>query len=435
MGKQRLHLSAVPVLTLFLFAGSLGSATAQVVLSYSDTPRSGVLPPGGQPSFTLFGVTGDVVLLRVARSTGDFWPRIRLLDPAGNDVAPPQRDVPSVELVARLSTTGPHTILISDGLNGTLSGAFTVLAQRLNPPVGACALSPGPVQPGKIAVPGAIASCTFTGCAGARAILRASRTSGDFWPRIRLFDQAGKQLADVRNVPSAELDVFLPANGPFAVVAADGLNGTLTGEFNLTLTLVGQGGCWDVAALSFDAPAVPGCKPTTGVIVLSGPAPAPNGAEVLLGTTGPASAPPSVTVRVGDTRAAFPITTQPVTDPTPATITARSASGNTVSATLLVLPIGVGAVSLARDTVRGGEAVSATTSLECSAAPGDVIVTLSSSDPTIASPVERSITIPRDRIGSEAFMVITRSVSVRTPVTIYATANGSTQGFTLMVTP
>ena len=60
-------------------------------------------------------------------------------------------------------------------------------------------------------------------------------------------------------------------------------------------------------------------------------------------------------------------------------------------------------------TVVGGASVNGTVTLECDAAPGDVVVTLSSSLPSVAQPTP-TITIPSGQ-ASGAFTVTTSGVT------------------------
>ena len=89
--------------------------------------------------------------------------------------------------------------------------------------------------------------------------------------------------------------------------------------------------------------------------------------------------------------------------------------------------------TLSPNPAAGGARVSGTITLECPAAPGPVVVNLSSGNQGVARPTTPSITIPAGgRTGS--FSVQTSVVSASTNVSIYATVFGVRKAATLTVT-
>jgi hypothetical protein len=96
--------------------------------------------------------------------------------------------------------------------------------------------------------------------------------------------------------------------------------------------------------------------------------------------------------------------------------------------------MGVGSVSLKPSKVAGGRTVSASACLECGAAPGPILVELSSSMPEVAYPSVPSIVIPTG-MQSGAFTVTTSSVATITTPRITATANEVSASKTLTISP
>ena len=126
--------------------------------------------------------------------------------------------------------------------------------------------------------------------------------------------------------------------------------------------------------------------------------------------TNPAAVlPASVTVPSGAVSATFTITAPAVSSKQAGSVTA-TLDGISTSKALTVRPIGVLSLNLSPNPVVGPNAVTGTVTLECSAAPGAIVVTLSSSNTAVAAPSVSSITIP---FGSTtgSFTVTTADVS------------------------
>jgi hypothetical protein len=72
--------------------------------------------------------------------------------------------------------------------------------------------------------------------------------------------------------------------------------------------------------------------------------------------------------------------------------------------------------------------------LECPAAPGAVVVNLSSSNPAVAWPGAASVTVPAGAVTAR-FTVLTADVAVERYAEIRATAGGVTKRVWLVVQP
>jgi len=174
------------------------------------------------------------------------------------------------------------------------------------------------------------------------------------------------------------------------------------------------------AIATFDVPSdlTGGCKAPSGKVVLDRPAP-PAGLTVNLSSSSPdVSVPASLTFKSGVSKKTFKITTTAVTALETATITA-TLGGQTLNATTDVHPIGVASLTLTPSTVVGGNSVAGTVSLECDTAPGDVVVTLSSSIPSVAQPSPTTVTIPHGAM-SATFSMTTSAVTATKKPTIKA---------------
>ena len=176
-----------------------------------------------------------------------------------------------------------------------------------------------------------------------------------------------------------------------------------------------------------------GCGTSSGRILLSGDAPA-GGAVVPLSNTNPSAAvPASVTVPAGSNSVTFMVPTTAVTSNTSGTVTA-SYGGVSQSLALTVRPIRASALALSPNPASGGTTVSGTVSLECPAAPGNVVVSLRTSNPAVAAPVTSTVTVPAGAT-SATFAVSTFGVTASTPVSIEAWVFGVRRSATLTVIP
>ena len=176
-----------------------------------------------------------------------------------------------------------------------------------------------------------------------------------------------------------------------------------------------------------------GCGASVGKVTLSGKAPT-GGLVVSLTDTNPAAVvPASVTVPGGAVSATFTITAPAVSSKQAGTVKA-TLDGISKSKALTVRPIGVLFLDLSPNPVVGPNPVTGTVTLECSAAPGAIGVTLSSSNAAVAAPDVNSLTIP---FGSTtgSFTVTTADVSAVSSAVIRATAGGVLKSRTLTVNP
>src|SRR5947209_7005172 len=150
--------------------------------------------------------------------------------------------------------------------------------------------------------------------------------------------------------------------------------------------------------------------------------------------TSVATVPASVTVPGNATSATFTVSTSPVSTTTSVTISG-SYNGTTLSASLTITPPPPTLTSLTLNptTVTGGPLGSSTgrVTLSAPAPSGGVVVSLSSSNPSVAS-VPASVFIPAGAT-SATFTVNTSVVIISTTVTITGSYNGTTRSADLDV--
>jgi hypothetical protein len=144
--------------------------------------------------------------------------------------------------------------------------------------------------------------------------------------------------------------------------------------------------------------------------------------------------PERLVFKAGLVKKSFAILTSAVAARETANIEA-SVLGQTLSAPLTIKPMLPKSVTLSPSSVvGGGSVIIGTVTLQCPAGPGDILVTLSSSKPSVANPTVSSVLIPVG-VKTMPFDVTTMPVDEVRKVSIKAAANGITRVRTLTVNP
>ena len=174
-----------------------------------------------------------------------------------------------------------------------------------------------------------------------------------------------------------------------------------------------------------------------GIAGLNAAAPA-GGTIVALSSSNPAalSFPASVTIPAGQATMSFDMISGQVTDPTVVTVTA-SLNGQSQTANITIVPpsinrfdVGNGIGSMA---VLGGSSPVGFVPLNGTAPAGGAIITLSSTNPAVAS-MPATVTVP-EGLASAGFTISTRDVTAATVVTLTATWKGQSVSTQLTVAP
>src|SRR5437667_2232366 len=192
-----------------------------------------------------------------------------------------------------------------------------------------------------------------------------------------------------------------------------------------------------LSSVSVTPTSVVGGNSSQGTVTLTAGAPA-GGAVVGLSSanTAVATVPASVTVAAGATSATFSITTTSVTASTVLAITGTFHAVSR-SAVLTVNPTppppSLSSVTVNPTSVVGGTTSTGTVTLTTAAPTGGAIVTLSSTNATVAS-VPASVTVAAGAISAN-FTISTTAVTVATPVTISGTFGGASRTAVLTVNP
>ena len=176
---------------------------------------------------------------------------------------------------------------------------------------------------------------------------------------------------------------------------------------------------------------VVGGNSSTGTVTLNGPAPT-GGSVVSLSSSNisVANVPATVTVLSGNTSATFTIATTPVSTSTSVTISALYGGVNR-SSTLTVNRPALMSISSSPATIVGGNTSTGTVTLSGPAPGGGVVVSLSSSNTSVAR-VPANATVPAGNTSAN-FTITTSAVTSSRSVTISANYGGVRRSTTLSV--
>ncbi len=137
-----------------------------------------------------------------------------------------------------------------------------------------------------------------------------------------------------------------------------------------------------LSSLVLSPSTVVGGNPSTGIVTLTGPAPA-GGVAVAIASDSPAAiVPPTVTVAEGSLAASFAIGTYPATSPALAHLSATYSG--TQSATLQIQIASIASISLDSTSIPGGNSSAGTIALTGPAPAGGALVTLSAPTPVVS---------------------------------------------------
>jgi probable HAF family extracellular repeat protein len=176
-----------------------------------------------------------------------------------------------------------------------------------------------------------------------------------------------------------------------------------------------------------------GCGSGSAKFSLTGWAPSTGAGVSVTESIAAAQFPSAILIPAGASTKSLSVGTAYVTSPQSGLVTAAY-GGISKSVTMTVRPIRARSLTLASNSIVGGSTVAGTVSLECAAAPGPIVVALSTSNSALATPTTGTVTIPAGST-SGSFAIRTARVSVSTSVSIRATVYGIVKVATLTLTP
>jgi hypothetical protein len=225
-----------------LYSQRTDNPGAPVVPLLFGQTEAGMIGSAGQSNtYTFSANAGDVVYLDLVVTSGNLAPKIRLYDPNGTlNISNANNECggPALETTtAQLPVTGVYTLLVGD-CSDTNTGNYELYSQRTNNPrVPVVPLLFGQTGAGMIGSAAQSNTYTFSANAGDVIYLDLVVTSGNFAPKIHLYDPNGTlNISNANNEcggPALETTTAqLPVTGVYTLLVGD-CSDTNTGNYEL----------------------------------------------------------------------------------------------------------------------------------------------------------------------------------------------------------
>jgi hypothetical protein len=327
--------------------------------------------------------------------------------------------VPATVTVAANATTATFTVTtspVATNTSSTISATFGT-TQTATLTVTAATLSSVTLNPTSV-IGGSSSAGTVT--------LNGPAPSGGAVVSLSSSNAAAAQVPISVTVPAnATTATFIVTTSPVPTTTSLTISGTYGSTQSASFTVTRP----VLSSLSLNPTSVPAGASSVGTVTLTGPAPS-GGAIVTLSSSSPAAqVPTSVTVAANATSATFTVTTSGVASNT--TLTISGTYGSTQNASFTVLAGALSTITLNPASVIGGTSSTGTVTLSHPAPTGGAVVTLSSSNTTVAQ-VLASVTVAANATTA-TFTLTTSPVASNTSLTISG-IYGATKTANLTVT-
>jgi len=216
----------------------LGSCPTSI--NFGETLQCSIDLAGEIDIFSFTADAGDVVLVRMSRTSAGLDPYIRLYAPDATLLCSASSYGESVDIAScTLPNGGTYTILAGDyAFDGNETGNYSLHLQRLNEPGNAMSIAFGQTISSVILLAGELDAYTFQADAGDVVLVRMSRISAGLDPYIRLYAPDATLLCSASSYGES-VDIAsctLPNGGTHTILAGDyAFDGNETGDYSLFL--------------------------------------------------------------------------------------------------------------------------------------------------------------------------------------------------------
>ncbi|OGW16910.1 MAG: hypothetical protein A3G93_08880 [Nitrospinae bacterium RIFCSPLOWO2_12_FULL_45_22] len=211
--------------------------------------------PGELDFYTFTANAGDVVMIRLVRTSGPLSPYMELYDAKGEKLGTGNNRIEK-----RIETSGTFSIMVSDS-SGSRTGGYGLIWQRLNSPCNGTSISCGQITSGSIDTAAEIDLYIFNASAGDELKIILDSKSSSFSPYMELYDGNGTKLAS----SSSQIGKRLDNGGTFALLISES-SGVRTGSYRLNLNRVNT----PCAVIDLEKPTVTVIAPNGGEVILQG---------------------------------------------------------------------------------------------------------------------------------------------------------------------
>ncbi len=245
----------LPVILVALVAVFRNGSSSALAAAYGDVIVGEISTTIEVDTIAFFGTSGDIIIVRTNRLSGDINPYVRCFD-ANNGLVfsiSPSGGYGEVATAYDLHISGqpPFRLLVSDD-DASNAGGYSLAFECVNEPGAAEALSYGDLVNDSTIAHSEIQSYQFGGSINDKIFLRMNRVGGNIRPYVRLYGpnsvllyEAGPQggYSEVASI----VDLLLPQSGLYTMLVMDG-DGHEPGNYNLKLECINAPGRADTVA-------------------------------------------------------------------------------------------------------------------------------------------------------------------------------------------
>jgi len=227
--RECLLLFCTVTLLFYLIAG----ASAETSTPEFGTIINGKIAQVGQVNTYLTpGEMNESFYIKAVTTNGKLWPRITVYSPSGVEIKTGY-DPSKAEILTTLPARGKYSILIDDGTSWSQTGDYSLYIQSVTNPAGAIPLSIGSTQSGNLSVPGKTDTYVYTGRSGETLVLKATKSSGNLWPRITVYSPSGQKVGSGYDPSKTELKYNISVTGQYVILIDDGTSWNQIGGYSL----------------------------------------------------------------------------------------------------------------------------------------------------------------------------------------------------------
>ena len=211
----------------------------QQIINYGETLTESISPAGEVDVYIFSGIENEKVIIRMTESSNSpsflLEPKVELFGPSGSFLQS-DSDNAQAEINFTLASTGTYTIFASD-TEGDDTGNYGLFIQRMVDPGNTIAINYGETLTGSISTFGDVDTYSFSGSEGDKVILRLTESSNSpsflLEPFAEIYGPAGDLLLSDSDNGQSHIEITLPADGSYTILASDSYPGDDTGSYGL----------------------------------------------------------------------------------------------------------------------------------------------------------------------------------------------------------
>lgn len=240
--KDVLRKGLLLICSITLLCCLIVGVSAETSSSELGTIINGKIAQVGQVNtYMTPGEINESFYIKAVTTNGKLWPRITVYSPSGGEIKKGY-DPSKAEIFITIPARGKYSILIDDGTSWSQTGDYSLYIQSVTNPTRAIPLSIGSTQSGNLDVPGKTDTYTYTGRSGETLVLKATKSSGNLWPRITVYSPSGQKIGSGYDPSKTEFKCNISTTGQYVILVDDGTSWNQVGEYSLFSQIFSSGG-------------------------------------------------------------------------------------------------------------------------------------------------------------------------------------------------